>query len=194
MSGTWNFSKNAPGIYEDHSNKSIPEPEEKSVFDFPIVFELNGKTYKRYEYNYRLTDPEVIREFINLLVKGKFDIGGGKEDRVRRFKQALSHIDITTSEELMMIIAKEIQYDREYIFIDKVNPHFKKGTKNTIIDYIDFTYFCTDKFSDNVKLELVPRWVGVEDADPSLFKDDAIDVKSFCGFDLRVYFDEGEYE
>lgn len=194
MSGTWNFSKNAPGIYEDHSNKSISEPEEESVFDFPIVFELNGKTYKGYEYNYRLTDPEVIREFINLLVKGKFDIGGGKEDRVRRFKQALSHIDVTTSEELMMIIAKEIQYDREYIFIDKVNPHFKKGTKNTIIDYIDFTYFCTDKFSDNVKLELVPRWVGVEDADPSLFKDDAIDVKSFCGFDLRVYFDEGEYE
>ena len=148
----------------------------------------------KYLYHHREKDPEVIQGMISRAFHSNTNIlGGGKEDRVRRFKQALSRIEVTTSEEMLMIVREESNYDRDYIHIVKMDPHFKKG-KNTIIDYVDITYTCKDNF-DSAKVSLVPRWIGVEDADPSLFEiNEQIDVKAFCGFDLRVYFDEGEYE
>lgn len=149
----------------------------------------------KYLYHHREKNPEVIQGLISRSFHSNTNIiGGGKEDRVRRFKQALSRIDITTSEEMLMIVREESNYDRNYIRIVKIDPHFKKGTKNTIIDYIDIDYVCEDNF-DSAKVTLIPRWIEAEDVDPSLFGiDEQIDVKVLCGFDLRVYFDEGEYE
>ena len=149
----------------------------------------------KYLYHHREKNPEVIQGMISRSFHSNTNIiGGGKEDRVRRFKQALSHIEVTTSEEMLMIVREESNYDRNYIRIVKIDPHFKKGTKNTIIDYIDIDYVCEDNF-DSAKVTLIPRWIGAEDVDPSLFGiEEQIDVKVLCGFDLRVYFDEGEDE
>ena len=157
----------------------------------------DGNIGYKYLYHHREKDPEIIQGIISRIFHSNSNtniLGGGKEDRVRRFKQALSHIDVITSEEMLMIVREESNYDRKYIHIVKMDPHFKKGTKNTIIDYIDIDYVCDDNF-DSAKVTLIPRWIGVEDVDPSLFGiDEQIDVKVFCGFDLRVYFDEEEYE
>lgn len=144
-------------------------------------------------YHHREKNPEVIRGLFTILCYANPNIlGGGKEERVKRFKEALSHIEVTNSGEMLMITHEESVYDRDYIHITRIEPHFKKS-KNVIIDYVDITYACKDKY-DAAKVSLVPRWIGVEDTDPEYWDDDSIDVKIFCGFDLRVTFDEEECE
>ena len=51
----------------------------------------NGNIGYKYLYHHREKDPEIIQGMISRSFHNNTNIlGGGKEDRVRRFKQALS--------------------------------------------------------------------------------------------------------